>query len=197
MRVAPIGIWAGSPETAAAAAMADSTLTHPHPVCMIACGAYAAAIAAGIAGAGRADMQQTARAIAAGAGEHGAAVVTTLDRAAGGTPPDDFQHRMGWVLTALGNAFYHLATTPDPVEALVRTVGAGGDTDTNGAIAGALLGAAEGRNAWPARWSLPVLTCRPEPGLGVARPRPEEYWPDDLTDLAEALLPRRPHQEPA
>jgi ADP-ribosyl-[dinitrogen reductase] hydrolase len=197
MRVAPIGVWAGSPEAAAAAAMADSTLSHPHPVCITACGAYAAAIAAGIAGAARPEMQRTARAIAADAGEHGAPVVAALDRAAGGTPPADSRHQMGWVLTALGNAFYHLAATPDPVEALVQTVGAGGDTDTNAAITGALLGAAEGRNAWPARWSLPVLTCRPDPGLGVARPRPEEYWPDDLTDLAEALLPRRAPQEPA
>jgi hypothetical protein len=111
-------------------------------------------------------------------------------------PPADFQHQMGWVLTALGNAFFHLAATADPVEALVRTVGAGGDTDTNAAVAGALLGAAEGRAAWPVRWSMPVLTCRPDAGLGVARPRPEEYWPDDLVDLAEALL-CRPHQETA
>ncbi len=197
MRVAPIGVWAGSPEAAAAAAMADSTLSHPHPVCATACGAYAAAIAAGIAGADRAGMQQTAREVAIAAGKDGEPVAATLDKAAGGAPPVDFQHQMGWVLTALGNAFFHLATTADPVEALVRTVGAGGDTDTNAAIAGALLGAAEGRSAWPVRWSLPVLTCRPDAGLGVARPRPEEYWPDDLIDLAEALLPRRAHQETA
>jgi ADP-ribosyl-[dinitrogen reductase] hydrolase len=205
MRVAPIGVWANglsaggvaASSTAAAAAMADSALSHPHPVCVIACGAYTAAIAAGVAGASRADMQQAARAIATNAGQGGAAVAATLDQAAGGTPPADFQHQMGWVLTALGNAFFHLAVTPDPVEALVRTVGAGGDTDTNAAIAGALLGAAEGRNAWPVHWSLPVLTCRPDAGLGVARPRPEEYWPDDLTDLAEALCFGPSHQENA
>ena len=52
---------------------------------------------------------------------------------------------MGWVLIALQNAFYHLAATPDPSEALVATADAGGDTDTNAAIAGALLGAAHGR----------------------------------------------------
>jgi ADP-ribosylglycohydrolase/fructose-1,6-bisphosphatase/inositol monophosphatase family enzyme len=197
MRVAPIGVWAGNPETAAAAAMADSTLSHPHRVCVTACGAYAAAISAGIAGANRAGMQQTARSIAVVAGKDGAPVVAALDQAAAGAPPADFQHQMGWVLTALHNAFYHLASTPDPAEALVRTVGAGGDTDTNAAIAGALLGAAEGRNAWPVRWCMPVLTCRPDAGLGVARPRPEEYWPDDLIDLAEALLSSRAHQETA
>jgi ADP-ribosylglycohydrolase/fructose-1,6-bisphosphatase/inositol monophosphatase family enzyme len=194
MRVAPIGIWAGSAETAAAAAMVDSTLTHPHPVCLAACGAYAAAIATGIAGGDRAAMRDTARAVAFGAGRAAEAVVATLDRAASGTEPADFQHQMGWVLTALGNAFFHLAVTADPAEALVRTVGAGGDTDTNAAIAGALLGAAEGRAAWPVRWAMPVLTCRPDAGLGVARPRPEEYRPDDLLDLAEALLPRRSPQ---
>ena len=77
--------------------------------------------------------------------------------------------------TALHNAFYHLSATPDPTEALVQTVGAGGDTDTNAAIAGALLGAAGGHNAWPVGWCMPVLTCRPDAGLGVARPRPEEH----------------------
>jgi ADP-ribosylglycohydrolase len=198
MRVAPIGIWAANPDAAAAAAMADSALSHPHPVCVTACGAYAAAIAAGIAGGDRADMRRAARGVAAAAGTAGAAVVATLDQAAGGAPPADFQQQMGWVLTALHNAFFHLATTPDPVEALVQTVGAGGDTDTNAAIVGALLGAATGRRAWPVSMSLPVLTCRPDAGLaGVARPRPEEYWPDDLIDLAEALLSRRPPQETA
>jgi hypothetical protein len=38
---------------------------------------------------------------------------------------------------------------------------------------------------------MPVLTCRPDPGLHVRRPRPEAYWPDDLVDLTEALLLRR------
>ena len=197
MRVAPIGVWAATPDAAATAAMADSALSHPHPTCVTACGAYAAAIAAGIGGAGRADMQQAARAVAVAAGAAGETVVATLDEAALGLPVAEFQHQMGWVLTALHNAFFHLAMTADPVEALVRTVGAGGDTDTNAAIAGALLGAAEGRGAWPSRWSMAVLTCRPDAGLGVARPRPEEYWPDDLTDLAEALLCSRPDQETA
>ena len=56
------------------------------------------------------------------------------------------------------------------------------------AIAGALLGAADGRASLPMRWIMPVLTCRPDAGLHPARPRPDEYWPDDLLDLTEALL---------
>jgi ADP-ribosylglycohydrolase len=64
----------------------------------------------------------------------------------------------------------------------------GGDTDTNAAIAGALLGAAYGREAIPRRWIFPVLACRPLAECGALRPRPIEYWPDDILELAEALL---------
>ncbi len=86
------------------------------------------------------------------------------------------------------NAFFHLAAGTPTESALIETVSRGGDTDTNAAIAGALLGAADGRASLPVRWVMPVLTCRPDPGLHPARPRPDEYWPDDLLDLTEALL---------
>jgi hypothetical protein len=92
------------------------------------------------------------------------------------------------VLIALQNAFYHLAAGTPVEPALIETVGQGGDTDTNAAIAGALLGAADGRASLPVRWVMQVLTCRPDPALHPARPRPDEYWPDDLLDLTEALL---------
>jgi hypothetical protein len=38
-----------------------------------------------------------------------------------------------------------------------------------------------------------VLTWRPDEGLGVAHPRPEICWTDDLVDLAEALLSQGQH----
>ena len=56
------------------------------------------------------------------------------------------------------------------------------------AAAGALIGAAQGRGVFPAHQVMRVLTHRPEAGLGVARPRPELCWTDDLPELAEALL---------
>jgi fructose-1,6-bisphosphatase/inositol monophosphatase family enzyme len=59
------------------------------------------------------------------------------------------------------------------------------------AIAAALLGATEGRQAFPARDGLALMACRPDAALGVARPRPDALWPDDVVDLAEALLLRR------
>nr|WP_294508295.1 inositol monophosphatase family protein [uncultured Rhodopila sp.] len=191
MRIAPIGVWAASPEEAAAAADTDSGLSHPHPVCRAACAAYTAAISTALAGGNRDAMMQTAVRIARQAGPEAASVLLSLENAAAGVAPKDFQHQMGWVLIALQNAFYHLAAGTALEPALIRTVGSGGDTDTNGAIAGALLGAADGRASLPVRWTMPVLTCRPDPALHSARPRPEAYWPDDLLELTEALLLRR------
>jgi ADP-ribosylglycohydrolase len=112
-----------------------------------------------------------------------------VKRAAKGIAPSDFFTHQGWVLVALQNAFWCLHTL-EFEEALVTTAGRGGDTDTNAAIAGALLGALHGREAIPARWIHPVLACRPLAEAGALRPRPMEYWPDDVLELAEALLIR-------
>jgi ADP-ribosyl-[dinitrogen reductase] hydrolase len=97
---------------------------------------------------------------------------------------------MGWVQIALENAFFHLRNSSFE-EALVATVAQGGDTDTNAAICGALLGAALGGGAVPARWTLPVLACRSTIDAGAPRPRPATYWPDDILELAEALIQPR------
>ncbi len=188
MRVGPIGVWARDPDEAAHVADEDSSLSHPHPVCRAACAAFAAAIAAALAGADRDEMIRAARDIAEAAGPDAASVATALRQAAAGVAPADFQQHMGWVVIALQNAFMHLASGVTIEQALIATVGSGGDTDTNAAIAGALLGAADGRTSIPERWIMPVLTCRPDAALHAARPRPDEYWPDDLLDLTEALL---------
>ena len=110
-----------------------------------------------------------------------------VKRAAKGVAPSDFFTHPGWVLLGLQNAFYCLHEL-EFEEALVQTVGRGGDTDTNAAIAGALLGACHGREAIPSRWIHPVLACRPLAEAGALRPRPMEYWPDDILEIAEAVL---------
>ena len=188
MRIAPIGVWAADPDEAAAIASEDSSLSHPHPVCRTACAAFAASISAALQGADRRGMIETALRIADAAGTDAAPVAAALRRAAAGVTPEDFHRHMGWVLISLQNAFYHLAAGTAVEPALIQTVGHGGDTDTNAAIAGALLGAADGRASLPIRWVMPVLTCRPDAELHPARPRPAEYWPDDILDLTEALL---------
>jgi ADP-ribosylglycohydrolase/fructose-1,6-bisphosphatase/inositol monophosphatase family enzyme len=183
MRVAPIGVWAaGDPALAARTARDDSALTHANPICLDACAAYCAAIAAGVAGADREAMFEAALAHSKGPAHE------AIKRAAKGNAPTDYFTHMSWVLVALQNAFFCLKTLALE-DALVHTVGCGGDTDTNAATAGALLGAFHGREHVPSRWLLTVLACRPLAECGALRPRPIEYWPDDVLELAEALLP--------
>lgn len=187
MRVSPIGIFAaGRPQLAASLAAQDSALTHPNSVCVAACSAFAAAIAIGVAGGSRADMIAAALQFA-GTGD-GAAVVREHIRLAETAAPRDFQSNQGWVLVALQNAFHWLATGTGVEQGIVETIARGGDTDTNAAIAGALLGAADGRAELPAAWIRTLLTCRPLKEAMAKKPRPADYWPDDALELAEQVL---------
>ena len=90
--------------------------------------------------------------------------------------------------------------TGDAIAAAISAGIAGADHQTvrrlagdprDPALAGALLGAATGRQAFPARETLALMACRPDTALGTARPQPDAHWPDDAVDLAEALLLRR------
>lgn len=188
MRCSPVGIWALDADEAAVCARADAALSHPHPVCQAASAAYAAAIATAISGGDTGAMLAAAE--AAAPEPEADPVRECLARAKQGECPTDFMHRQGWVLVALQNAFCHLARGTPIEDALIATVGEGGDTDTNAAICGALLGAARGRAAIPPRWVMAVLSCRTLDTIAT-RPRPERYWPDDVPLLAEALLVKR------
>ena len=189
MRQSPLGIWGSwlEPETLDRYVRADTTLTHPNQVCQDASAAFVVALAAAI------------RDWLDGRGAYGVAL--EWDRTHGSSPtvtgaleaaadrPPDYQPSEGHVLIALQNAFYQALHAPTLEEGVVATVMGGGDTDTNAAVAGALLGAIHGADAVPEQWREAVLNCRPEEGkLGVSRPRPEEYWPADAMELARELL---------
>ncbi|SNS59831.1 inositol monophosphatase family protein [Tropicimonas sediminicola] len=191
MRVSPIGIFAaGDPAGAADLAARDARLTHPHPICQAASAAFSAAIATGIAGGSAEDMWAAAdRYAGEGPGAETIRKVLAVSRHEG---PAEFERQMGWVLIAFQNAFHQLMRGTPPAEALPETVARGGDTDTNAAICGALLAALHGREALPLQWRNAVLSCRPVKARGIRHPRPQEYWPDDALELAEALLAARP-----
>ena len=72
----------------------------------------------------------------------------------------------GFVRTAFRLAFWHAVHTPTWRSALVDIASRGGDADTNGAIAGALLGARDGEAAIPAAWRDRVLAAR-QPGTAA------------------------------
>lgn len=189
MRISPLGIWGHRlpADQLADWARADSRLTHPHPVCQESCAVFVVALGLAIARGGDPAMlyRQTLDWAVANCRE--LAVLEVLRRAADEVPTD-FQRNQGWVLIALQNAFYQLLHAPTLEEGIVQTAMAGGDTDTNAAIAGALLGAVSGLAAIPAQWREKVLNCRPATGSArVLRPRPREYWPVDVLKLADDL----------
>jgi ADP-ribosyl-[dinitrogen reductase] hydrolase len=189
MRVSPLAIhgWRAAPEVVAERAREDARLTHPHPVCQDANALIAVAVAHAIrTGDSPRQVYEFAAAWAARAGLH-PDVQETL--AAAIDPPECGGSKQGWVRVALQNALYELLHAESAEQGVVRTVMRGGDTDTNAAIAGALLGAVHGRKSIPAQWQTAVLTCRPLPQTeGIKRPRPKPLWPADAMHITELLL---------
>ncbi|MBI4606420.1 MAG: ADP-ribosylglycohydrolase family protein [Planctomycetes bacterium] len=190
MRVSPLAVlgWSWDPARLAEAARQDAALTHPHPVCGDASAAYCVALANALrTGCAARETYEHALDWARRAPAR-PEVVEALVAAETG-PPEDFLRQQGWVLKALRNAFHRLLRAASLEEGVRDTVLRGGDTDTNAAIAGALLGAHHGREGVPAQWADRVLTCRPIAGLpAVRRPRPRELWPVEALVLAERLL---------
>lgn len=190
MRVSPLAVLAHAAPVpqAVAWARADAALTHPHEVCRDANALFVATVAYAIrTGAAPADVYAFARRTADEQKLHADVRSWLADAEAG--PPGDFQHQMGWVRIAMQNAFHQLLTAKTPQDAMADTVGRGGDTDTNAAIAGALLGAAHGVSAMPPSYVDRVLTCRPIAKVAAGRhPRPRDFWPVDVMYLAERLV---------
>jgi ADP-ribosylglycohydrolase len=190
MRVSPIGIaGAGLPlVTVAAWAERDALLTHPHKVCLEINVLFACSIAAAIRdGLPAADLYCWMLDLAEERNMDKLVLDALQD--ASDSPPADFMRQMGWVRTAFHNAVYQLLHAPGLEEGVVDSVARGGDTDTNAAIAGALLGAVHGEAAIPAQWREAILSCRPRQGdPGVRQPRPECFWPVDALELADKLV---------
>ena len=189
MRASPLGVYAHAmtPALAAELARQDGSLTHPNPVCGDAAAAFVVAIAHAIReGDGPEGASRAAEEWARGAGV-ALLVREALEAARDEAPLCDTRGSEGWVKIALQNAFHELVHAPSLEEGVVATVRRGGDTDTNAAITGALLGAVHGRDAVPAQWRSLVLSCRPLPPR-ARRPRPRACWPVDLMEIAERLL---------
>lgn len=190
MRIAPLGIFGArfSLEQVGEWAERDAIITHPNPVCQQINNLFARAIAHAIAtGPTPADLFEAIQGWSDDLGVSTA--VRDVIEAAQYAPPGDFIHQQGWVMIAFRNVLFQLLNAPSLEEGVVQTIAGGGDTDTNAAIAGALLGAVHGEQAIPAQWRQSALSCRPEQGrANVHRPRPEIYWPVDAVELAERLL---------
>jgi ADP-ribosylglycohydrolase len=194
MRISPLGIFGikFEPETVAGWAMQDAQLTHPNPVCQQTNALMAMAISRAIITG--TQPQQLYEDIRTWAGELQVdkSLANVIELAAK-APPKDYIEHQGWVLIAFQNALWQLLHAPDLESAISDTILRGGDTDTNAAICGALLGAVYGRKGVPRQWEECILNCRPEKGApGVYRPRPPEYWPTNILEFAGMLIEKEP-----
>ncbi len=190
MRVSPLGIFGiNYPlETVANWARQDAALTHPHLVCQQVNALFTMAITHAIKT--ETDPESLYQNIVKWATEidiPGSLMKVVLD--AQKAPPAEYFCQQGWVLIAFQNVLWQLLHAPNLEEGVVDTVMRGGDTDTNAAICGALLGSVYGIDAVPGQWIDQVLNCRPKEGApGVNRPRPEDFWPVDAMELVEKLV---------
>lgn len=193
MRISPLGIFGAKHSLSEVAQWAkqDAALTHPNLVCQQANALFTMAIAHAVKTGP--EPRALYESIASWASDLAVkpALMTAI-REAEATPPEDFIIQQGWVLIAFQNALWQLLHAPNLEAGVVDTVMRGGDTDTNAAICGALLGSVYGLDAVPAQWVNRVLNCRPQAGQpGVHCPRPECFWPVDALDLAKQLLAGR------
>lgn len=181
MRTAPLGVFfAKDRKACATASLEDSALTHYDPRCQLACAALNASIAAAIHGGVNLKKEALLEAASSGltlasallgrmASEHvkevvsaGEALREDLALAQQDDPrlygPELHLHaHAGFVRTSFRLAYWELLHAPSWEAALTDLVNRGGDTDTHGAITGALLGSFYGESAIPEPWRTAVL----------------------------------------
>lgn len=153
MRVAPIGLAARNLAEAVDAAERDSQLTHADPAATVASSALCAAFLAlretvDPLAAARAQAQADPR-VASALSAVDARNETALARLAGGP-------EAGACWTTLALALYALTAIDHYGRGVTWAISRGGDTDTNAAVAGALLGYRHGPEAIPAPWITPL-----------------------------------------
>ena len=172
MRCAPVALARYSaPELLVSDSAVTCAVTHIAPTCQWSCVIINTAIALLLRGVAPDLRALLAAAQADGAPNLAAAASddgipsAVLDSVSSGYPvaagPDWLRHDqrlIGHTLLALQAGLWSAVTPHNLEDALVGIVSAGGDTDTNGAVAGAVLGARYGASAIPQRW----LDCIPQ-----------------------------------
>lgn len=148
MRAAPIALAARSREEAFDAARADAVLSHHDPAAGMSSAALCAALLAINCGEPPLDA-------ALGLVEGHAALEGAL-RSAEAEDEEALaalaSNQLGACWTTLAIALYAHDRFDEYESGVTWAIGLGGDTDTNGAVAGALLGCRDGADGIPQRW---------------------------------------------
>jgi ADP-ribosyl-[dinitrogen reductase] hydrolase len=192
MRTAPIGALLGiDGSLRRRASIDDAMITHADPRCVLASAALNGAIGLAVmkrpsappppsmlVAHAQSEISGVAQGLTAASPELAPLILAAADAlrddlrlAAADDPelygPDVHLHdHQGFVRVAFRLAFWELLHAPTFEAALIDVVNRGGDTDTNAAVAGALLGAYHGIDAIPDRWLHPVGKVRPGPDGG-------------------------------
>src|ERR671918_638538 len=150
MYCAPLGLaYANRSDELFELAPALSALTHFDGRCKTAVLAVTLCVAALVRGE---DSEVAATSALRAVAEHeGGEELEFLVDAVGGSRPIDGPDQ-GFCLFTVGGAFQALLRQGDVETELRRVVSLGGDTDTNAAVAGALLGARDGVDGLPSQW---------------------------------------------
>jgi poly(ADP-ribose) glycohydrolase ARH3 len=152
MRVAPVAVrYADDPEALLGAARRSARVTHAHPVAIDAAAVQAAAVAAALRG----DDVLSAAFDAATTPELERALSQASRLTEGRPLPDAVARSLGNGATAHESvpvAICAAVAHPRFEDAVSFAVRCGGDTDTIGAMAGAIAGGREGAAAIPSRW---------------------------------------------
>lgn len=156
MRCAPLAVAADDDaETLTRASRESSRITHADPRCTVGC----ALLNRTIAGLVLETPDPLGNALGA-VDDVPAELRNALDPVVAGEEPAELR-TTGYVVHTLQTALWDGLQAETAEEAIVRAVNRGGDTDTVGAVAGAVAGARFGVSALPERW-LETLDGREE-----------------------------------
>ena len=157
MRCAPVALARlADPARLISDSAATCAVTHYAATCQWSCIIVNAAIALLLRGVSPSISALTAAALADGAPAEMQDWIMEVGDSIGDLPLDS--GLIGHTLLCLQTGIWALRTPLNFAEALVSVVSAGGDTDTNGAVAGAILGARYGATAIPQDW----IDCIPQ-----------------------------------
>ncbi|TKX87951.1 ADP-ribosylglycohydrolase family protein [Halorubrum sp. SS5] len=148
MRCAPLAVpYANDWDRLAEVSRRSSRITHADPRCSYGCAVLNLTLA-GLLTDADAPLQDAIDYVGSDAPDE---LVTALQPLAHGDPPDTLE-TSGYVVHSLQTALHDGLFADSAEEAIVAAVNRGGDTDTIGAIAGAVAGARFGASQLPDRW---------------------------------------------
>ncbi|MGQ0507336.1 MAG: ADP-ribosylglycohydrolase family protein [Myxococcaceae bacterium] len=207
VRTAPVGVFFADDDNARArATLEDSAITHFDPRCQLACVALNGAIASAIrqptatkpetmVDGARSSLAIASPVLSRSAAEFmreikDAVELVKADLEAAQKPdpwlygPELHMHTMdSFVRVTFRIAFWELFHAPSFEAGLIDVVNRGGDSDANGAVTGALLGARFGAKAIPERWQKAMLGAL---GEGRGGPLWDVYHPRHLLQILDS-----------